>query len=287
MCSALPQWESNVDPQHLRDIAQHIWGDDSQALMREFQPTPGLLMNYQHTILDCEHALRGRRVLDLGCNNGIYSYLASRHGAAHVLGVEPRGMFVKGLNAFAEQHQLDMEFKRGYDSDLARLVREHDTDTVMMLGMDELINWERSIRTLRDSGVEWIVLRMTSIPDAWVGFMDGITEMASKGAGMPVGFTLHYEGHNSDTRAGMNDNYRDQADPDTGYQHIGPAGGFQPEHSKVFYNRRSTQYIRRFIESVGMTVSHTKMQGSAMPESPALPASLGLYQWYLLQNQKQ
>ena len=35
--------------------------------------------------------------------------MAHRHGAEYVVGLEPRGMFVKGLNAFAEEHQLPMK----------------------------------------------------------------------------------------------------------------------------------------------------------------------------------
>jgi SAM-dependent methyltransferase len=279
-------WDQHVDDEHLRDIALHVWGEDSRAMMREFQPTSGLLTQYQNSIVDCDRALRGKRVLDMGCNNGLYSYLAMRHGASHVLGVEPRGMFVDGLNAFAQQHEMPLEFRRGYDTDLPRLTREHDTDTVLMLGMDELVGWEDCMRSIRNSGVEWVIMRMTSIPDAWMGMNGDVFDFASAGAGMPVGFTLHYQAHNSDTRSGINPVNRDRADPSTGYQHIDRDGQLDTQSSVVMHSRRSSNYIRWFIDNVGFTVESSRSQDAPMPESPSLPASFGLHQWYLLRNRK-
>lgn len=279
-------WDRHVDAQHLRDMAMHIWGEDCEPMMREFRPTDGLLMQYENSIVNCDKAIRGKRVLDLGCNNGLYSYLAMRHGASHVVGVEPRGMFVRGLNAFAQQHDLPMEFRKGFDTDIARLVREHDIDTVLMLGMDELIGWENAMHSIRGSRAEWLIMRVTSIPDNWIDLSDKLQEFAKHGAGMPVGFTLHYEGHNSDTRAAINPMNRDRADPDTGYQHIDPAGKLDQDSSRVFHNRRSQQYTSKVIDMCGFAVENTKAQDGPMVGSPALPASFGLYRWYLLHNTK-
>lgn len=284
---AKSSWLRHVDQRHLRDMALHIWGPDCEAMMREFQPSAGLLMQYQNSILDCGVALAGKRVLDMGCNNGLYSYLAMRHGAGHVVGVEPRGMFVDGLNSFARQHQMPMEFVKGYDTDVSRLIRQHDIDTVLLLGMDELINWEHTMQEIRKSTAQWLVMRMTSIPDRWIEFNSEVLNFAKHGAGMPVGFTLHYEGHNSNTRGGINPVHRDRADPDTGYQHIDPDGKLDQQSSRVSFNRRSQRYISRFIDICGYRVENSKKQEEPTLDSPALPASFGLYQWYMLHNQKQ
>ncbi len=139
-------------------------------MMEDFKPSDSLLMKYENSIANCEKALRGKRVLDMGCNNGIYSYMAMRHGASHVVGIEPRGMFVSGLNAFAEQHDLPMEFHRGYDTDMARLIREHDIDTVIMMSVDGITNWENMMYDVRKSDAEWLIMQATSIPDTWIDF---------------------------------------------------------------------------------------------------------------------
>lgn len=279
-------WDRHVDPRHLRELAKHVWGPDAKASMRDFEPSEGLLTLYNNSIVDNAQALVGQRVLDMGCHSGLYSYLAMRHGAAHVVGVEPRGMFVEGLNEFTRVHDLPMEFHRGYDTDLPRMVREHDIDTVMLLGMDNHINWEDTLVEVRKSQVQWLILRVTAIPDSWLGYNSELTKFADQGGGMPVGFTLHYTSHNSSTLSGINPVHRDRANPSTGFQHTDTAGNFDHQASNTFVNRRSQNYISKFIDQCGYTVEAHKTQDSPIVESPALPALEGFYQWYLLRNPK-
>jgi len=275
-----------VVPEHLRQMAQHVWGDDVQAMMCDHEPSEGLLMTYQHAIVDCEAALRGRRVLDMGCNHGLYSYMAMRHGAGHVVGVEPRGLFVNGLNTFADQNDLPMEFHRGYDTDTARLVREHSIDTVMLMSVDDITGWESMMYDIRKSDVQWLIMQVTTLPDPWLGFNEDIFDYAKTGAGMPVGFTLHYEAYNSNTRSGMNPMHRDMADPDTGYQHIGPDGKLDIKSSHVFRSVKSRQYMRKFIDHTGFTVVSSKVQETPTTSTTNRSAAYGLLQWYLLRNEK-
>ena len=266
-------------------MALEVWGDDCRPIMEHFEPSDGLLVHYKNNIVDCEHAIRGRRVLDMGCNNGIFSYLSLRHGAAHVVGVEPRGMFVDGLNAFSGRHGLHMEFHRGYDTDLPRLLREHDVDTVLLQGVDDITNWERMMYDIRVSQVEWLVMRMSTVPDNWMDTTPAVLDFAKSGQGMPVGFTLHFPGYNSTTRAGINPVNRDRADPDTGYQHLDHDGKLDLPGSSIFYNWRSRQYVRKFIEHTGMEVEHSQL-AEPMPDSPSTNAAFGLDQWYLIRNVK-
>ena len=275
-----------MDAEHLRSMAMHIWGEDSRAMMEVFRPTESMLMKYYHNILLCEKALRGKRVLDLGCNHGIYSYAALRHGASHVVGVEPRGMFVKGLNAFAEQHDLEMEFHRAYDTDMPRLLREHDIDTVMLMGVDSITNWENMMHELRRSDVQWVIMQATALPDTWIEFNKEVLDYAKSGDGMPCGFTLHFHDHNSGTRSGMNPLNKDQADPDTGFQHIAPDGRLDLSGSRYFQSMRSRSYIRNFIDHAGFAVEHSRVQEEPLPCATSRASAHGLYQWYLLNNEK-
>jgi hypothetical protein len=267
-------------------MAHNIWGDDSRGMMEAFEPSDVLLMKYENTIVNCEKALRGNRVLDMGCNHGLYSYMAARHGASHVVGIEPRGMFVEGLGQFAEQADLPMEFHRGYDTDMARLVRQHHIDTVMLMSVDDITNWESMMYDLRKSDVQWVIMQVATLPDTWLDFGKDVFDYAKLGAGMPVGFTLHYEAHNSDTRSGMNPMHRDRMDPDTGYQHIDASGKLDMQSSHHIRYLRSRQYMRKFIDHVGFTVESSAVQSDPMPNCPGLSASSGLYQWYLLSNEK-
>jgi len=278
-------WDSQADPMHLRDMAQHIWGQDAEAMMRDFRPSEALLMKYEHLIVNCDRAIRGHRVLDMGCGHGLWSYMSVRHGASHVVGVEPRGMFVRGLDAFANQHGLPMQFHRGYDTDLARLLREHDIDTVILSHVDDITDWEAMMREVRKSGVKWAILQVTALPDTWTAFGKEVYDFAQSGAGMPVGFTLHYEAHNSTTRSGINPLCRDRADADTGFQHIDPEGNFDPDSGRLLLHKRSRQYIRKVIDHAGFTVEISKIQPKVIPDSPGRGMSHGLVQWYLLRNE--
>lgn len=279
-------WDQHADQGHLREIALNIWGEDSHGMMTSFEPSDSLLMKYENNILNCEKALRDNRVLDMGCNHGLYSYMAMRHGASHVVGVEPRGMFVKGLNAFADQNNFPMEFRRGYDVDIARLVREHSIDTVMLMSVDDITGWESMMYDIRKSNVQWLIMQVSTLPDSWLDFTKDIFDYANTGAGMPVGFTLHYEKHNTTTRSGIHPMHRDTADPDTGYQHMRPNGKLDMEQSQVIQSLRSRQYMRKFIDHVGFKVESSKVQETPIANSPNRSASSGLYQWYLLKNEK-
>lgn len=263
-----------------------VWGEDSLAMMEEWKPGDHTLMKYQNCIVECEKSLRGKRVLDLGCGHGLWSYMATRHGAKHVVGIEPRGMFVDGLNEFSEKNDLPMEFHRGYDTDLARLVREHEIDTVLMMQVDNYTVWENLLYDVRKSQVEWLIMMMSTIPDTWLGLNSEIYDYAKLGAGMPTGFTLHYEQHNGSLRSGINPLFRDQADPETGYQHIDPSGDFNIEHSQIFSRKKSRQYVRKFIDHAGFEVVRSKIQDTPTQDTKEISWAAGIMHWYLLRNEK-
>jgi hypothetical protein len=249
-----------------------------------FDPTDSILMKYQHTILDFERVIRNRRVMDVGCNHGLWSYLCHRHGARHVLGMEPRGMFVDGLNAFAEEKGIDMEFVRGYDTDVAALAQKHNIDTVLMMGVDDLVQWEKLMYDLRGTRVEWVVMQNDSIPDTWVEFDEPIRRLAESGLGMPIGFTLHYKTHNTNMRVGMNPLNRDQADPETGYQHVGRDGEVDLRAAETVTNKRSRYYTRNFLEHAGYEIVESNIQKEDVNQTASVSAPNKLYHWLLLRN---
>jgi len=279
-------FDNHIDTDHLREMALHIWGEDSQAMMKTFEPSEAMLTKYDNSIVKNEKAIRGQRVLDIGCNHGLFSYMASRHGAKHVMGVEPRGMFVDGLNAFSKKHDLSMEFCKAYDTDLARLVDQHNIDTVIMMSMDTYIPWEERMYDLRKSDVKWIILQLTSLPEAWMEMNNDMTDNIEARFGKPVGFTLHYESHNVDTRAVINPLHRDKADPTTGFQHISPDGGVDLTKSHFFRSLRSRNYINKFIEHAGFTVESSYTQDDPISDPTSVAMAHGVYQWYLLRNEK-
>lgn len=281
---ALRQWRQHTSSVDLTALATHVWGPDARGMAEGFDPTDSILMKYQHTILDFERVIRNRRVMDVGCNHGLWSYLCHRHGARHVLGMEPRGMFVDGLNAFAEEKGIDMEFVRGYDTDVAALAQKHNIDTVLMMGVDDLVQWEKLMYDLRGTRVEWVVMQNDSIPDTWVEFDEPIRRLAESGLGMPIGFTLHYKTHNTNMRVGMNPLNRDQADPETGYQHVGRDGEVDLRAAETVTNKRSRYYTRNFLEHAGYEIVESNIQKEDVNQTASVSAPNKLYHWLLLRN---
>lgn len=279
-------WDHHADRTQLEDLCRHVWGPGSEASMRHWEPSALTLSKYHHNIVAHQRALTGKRVLDLGCNNGLWSYMCARHGARHVVGIEPRGMFVDGLNEFAQQHALPMEFHRGFDTDLARLVRQHNIDTVVMMSIDDMIDWERALYDIRRSTVEWVIMQMSTLPDTWVEFAPEVYDFAKTGKGMPVGFTLHYRSSNSTTKSGINPLHRDTMDAETGYQHMSPDGRFDVGRTHFFANKMSRHYVRQFIDHTGMTVESSEIQKVAENDTAEDSAKHLLNHWYLLRNLK-
>jgi hypothetical protein len=275
-----------VDPQHLLDIALHIWGPDAEAMMQAHSPTDAVLMKYQHCILDHEQVIRGHRVLDVGCNHGLWSYVAHRHGATHVTGLEPRGMFVRGLNSFARQYHLPMQFSRGWDTDVADQIARNQTDTVLLMSVDDITHWEPMMYAIAQSRARWVIMQNTALPDDWCDWSQDLRDFAQAGAGMPVGFTLHYPAHNSSTRRGIHPAHRESVDPDTGYPRL--ADTAQPDSQRVdtINNFRSRAYVRHFLEHAGFEVVSSQIQTIRPSQTASRSAQHGLYHWQLLRNKK-
>jgi len=55
----------------------------------------------------CGGSLRGKRVLDLGCNSGFWSLCAIEEGADFVLGIDARPMFIEQANFVFEVKGID------------------------------------------------------------------------------------------------------------------------------------------------------------------------------------
>ncbi len=286
MPSTLDTWNRHVDPAHLRSMAQHVWGPDATAMVENHEPQDALLMKYQHNIVEMEQALRGRRVLDIGCNHGLWSYMAHRHGAEHVVGLEPRGMFTKGLNAFAREHALPMEFVQGHDTDAGRLIEQHSIDTVLLMSQESLIQWERLMFDLRNSHVQWIIMQTAAFPDEWLQpsreLRNWMSQLKDK---PPKGYTVQFRVPNATVRSGLDPVSRNKVDPDTGFM-LTESG--QPEPSEISEIRwtKSRGYIQNFLDHAGYETVKVTDQQQEVKQTVGSDALLKLMQWWLIRNVK-
>lgn len=116
----LGEWFHNMDLRGVQTAPDHFLGDYPAVKWRAFK----------HTIAD---NLRGRTVLDIGCNAGYYSLEMKRRGADRVVAIDSDEGYLAQARFAAEVTGLDIDFRRMSVYDVARLGERFDI--VLFLGV--------------------------------------------------------------------------------------------------------------------------------------------------------
>lgn len=118
--SSLGPWFHNLDLDGVQTAPAHFLGDYPAVKWRGF-----------------EHAipadLRGKSVLDIGCNAGFYSIEMKRRGAARVLGIDFDDEYLAQARFAAEVKQCEIEFRKMSVYDVAHL--QEKFDLVIFMGV--------------------------------------------------------------------------------------------------------------------------------------------------------
>ena len=96
---ALGEWFHNIDLDGVKTAPNHFLHDYPASKWRRFA----------HVV---PADLRGRSVLDIGCNGGFYSIEMKRRGADRVLGIDSDDRYLAQARFAAEVTGLDIEFRR-------------------------------------------------------------------------------------------------------------------------------------------------------------------------------
>lgn len=116
----LGPWFHNLDLNGVKTAPEHFLGDYPAIKWREF-----------------EHAipgdLRGKSVLDIGCNGGFYSIEMKRRGAGRVLGIDHDEDYLRQARFAAEVRGADIEFRRVSVYDVGSLGEKFDL--VLFMGV--------------------------------------------------------------------------------------------------------------------------------------------------------
>ncbi|WP_339947745.1 methyltransferase domain-containing protein [uncultured Albimonas sp.] len=96
-------------------------------------------LDFRHRLIIEANAdlLTGKRVLDLACHDGRFSYAALEAGAAHVTGIEARADHTEAARENLRFHQVDESRWRFLEGDMFERIGEIEPgsiDTVMVLG---------------------------------------------------------------------------------------------------------------------------------------------------------
>ena len=118
--AALGEWFHNIELRGHHTAPHHFLGDYPAIKWRRFADA-------------VPRDLRGRTVLDIGCNGGFYSIAMKRRGADRVVGIDWDERYLAQARFAAEISEVEVEFKRLSVYDVATL-RER-FDIVLFMGV--------------------------------------------------------------------------------------------------------------------------------------------------------
>jgi tRNA (mo5U34)-methyltransferase len=118
--SELGEWFHNIDLHGHQTAPHHFLGDYPAVKWRLFAEA-------------LPSDLRGRTVLDIGCNGGFYSIEMKRRGADRVVGIDWDERYLKQAKFAAETVGVDIELRRLSVYDVAALGERYDI--VLFMGV--------------------------------------------------------------------------------------------------------------------------------------------------------
>jgi tRNA (mo5U34)-methyltransferase len=109
----LGPWFHNLDLHGVPTAPAHFLGDYPAVKWRNFEEI-------------VPKSLKGKTVLDIGCNAGFYAMEMKRRGADRVLGLDSRDEYLAQARFAAEVNELDVEFRNLSVYDVGRLGETFD-----------------------------------------------------------------------------------------------------------------------------------------------------------------
>src|SRR5947207_4525807 len=132
----LGEWFHNIDLGGVETAPEHFLGDFPRVKWERFQ----------HAI---PADLRGKSVLDIGCNGGFYSIEMKRRGAHRVLGIDFDERYLAQAHFAADALGLDIEFRKLSVYDVHKLGEQFDI--VLFLGVFYHLRQDRKSTRLNSS----------------------------------------------------------------------------------------------------------------------------------------
>jgi tRNA (mo5U34)-methyltransferase len=117
---ALGKWFHNLELNGVWTAPDHFLGDYPRSKWQRFSSS-----------LPAD--LRGKTVLDVGCNAGFYSFEMKRRGAERVLGIDASAEYLEQARFASSVLKLDVEFRQLSTYQVAQLAERFDL--VLFMGV--------------------------------------------------------------------------------------------------------------------------------------------------------
>ena len=111
--NALGPWFHNLDLNGVSTAPSHFLGDYPRVKWHRFANV-------------IPNSLKGKSVIDIGCNAGFYAMEMKRRGADRVLGLDSRDHYLAQARFAAEVNELDVEFRNLSVYEVAKLGETFD-----------------------------------------------------------------------------------------------------------------------------------------------------------------
>jgi len=222
----------------IQEMIVSIYGEESKTYAERFDVPDIMAIKYKMIVLDNLHLIKNKVVGDIGCNNGLWPILFALHGAKSVAGIEPRSMFVQGVKKFVAAHNLPLKLYIGDHNTALPILQKNNVETLVLMSVDDLIhNYEDFMYACSNTSIQNYILQCTTISDDCI-------ENKIKNTSNNIGFTVHYQEHNSTPRSGFNP-YTEILD-DNGFQ-TKLDDSFDLDKTVYTKNVRSERYLQYIL----------------------------------------
>lgn len=247
---AKQEFEKKFPINEFRNMIVSIYGDEAKNYAERFEISDHIAIKYKMIILDNITTIKDKVIIDIGCNNGLWPIVCALHGAKQVIGIEPRKMFVDPVNQYCKSQNLPVKIYQGIHTLASSLIDRYSVDTCIMMSMDDIIpNFESFIHQCSRSNIKFYIMQCISLDDD--ALQDSLQDNEAI-AGKQIGFTVHFETHNSTLRSGIN-HQNDIVDQETGFQST-----FDDKYdinlTKTVSNFKSQNYLRYLFETNGLQI---------------------------------
>lgn len=224
----------------------------------------------RHIIENIEH-IKGKTIVDVGCNTGYYMLQFYLHGAKEVIGVEPRPIIVKLFNDFASQHDIPCKMIQGFHPSVFNI---GNTDVISMMSFDEEIpDFDDFLYRLGCAFPGVILLIQTTMIDKEFDFVFPGPEGNDIGKRFK-GLVYKFESDNAMHRNGI--------DP---HRHMDEHG--LQDSATYTHNIYSKQYMEYTIDRNGFNVVQIKSMNHKLNNPMTRSAKSGNLWWITAKNRSE
>jgi len=245
---------SHVSEELLESFILTLYGPEAELVAKDYAVSDEILEKYEWMLANTD-LLAGKVVADLGCNHGLWMLVSLMMGAKKVIGIEPRGMYCDGFNAFCKKHGLNGSMFQGTDLDFENKTKNLHVDTLLLFGVvDVVFDLEKLFYTIGEhTKIKNIVCIMTNITTGDIDF----TKFPIINPTNVMGITIHVDAYNADVRSPMN-KFHPVANEKTGLQTTLDSN-FDLATSLTTRNVPSVEYISALAKRYNFSVTQNKV----------------------------